>query len=38
MCCEFHIGLKYTNKRLDCKQKCKKVINGLEVKVDELDD
>jgi hypothetical protein len=28
MCCEFHLGLKFTNKRLDCKQKCSKVING----------
>ncbi len=34
MCCEFHVGLKFTNKRLDCKKKCNQVISGLKVKDD----
>ncbi len=29
MCCDFHIGIRYSNKLYDCKQKCTKVITGL---------
>jgi hypothetical protein len=27
MCCYFHIGEKYSNKRTDCKSQCTKIIN-----------
>merc|ERR1712160_188807 len=27
MCCTFHIGTKFQNKRNDCKRKCSKLIN-----------
>merc|ERR1712032_1309371 len=27
MCCNFHIGVKFSNKRNDCKRKCEKIVN-----------
>jgi len=29
MCCDFHVGVRYSNKLFDCKQKCTKVTNGM---------
>ena len=28
MCCEFHIGISYPTKRVDCKRRCTKRIKG----------
>lgn len=28
MCCEFHIGLNFPSKRLQCRRKCGKVIKS----------
>merc|ERR1712032_439757 len=33
MCCNFHIGVKFSNKRNDCKRKCSKLINFKKDKV-----
>lgn len=31
MCCEFHIGISYPAKRVDCKKKCKSRIKGKSI-------
>ncbi len=36
MCCDFHIGLKFTNKHMDCKQKCNKLVYGLDVEKNKI--
>ena len=28
MCCDFHIGVNHSEKRLDCRKSCSKVINA----------
>lgn len=31
MCCGYHIGIRYENKLIDCKNKCTKIINGNKI-------
>jgi len=36
MCCEFHIGTKFSNKRKDCKVKCTNLIYGKKAKAKKI--
>ena len=35
MCCDIHIGIRYSNKLTDCKSKCNKIINGQKITEDK---
>ena len=35
MCCEFHIGINYPGKRLECRRKCSKIIKSDKKKIDK---
>jgi hypothetical protein len=36
MCCDFHIGNNYPDKRFTCKRKCNRNIKGKPIKRDEV--
>jgi len=36
MCCDFHIGNNYPDKRFTCKRKCNRNIKGKPIKRDKV--